>query len=451
MTVRIFGYDVEITAGFLFTAVLMGMSQLSTNPAMILILAIVLFFSVLIHEFGHALAFRAFGVRSSIRLQFLGGVTIPEVVIPLTRVKQIVVSFAGPFFGYLLAGLFVVVDMVTHVEHDGMQTLIGFFIVANLVWSTFNLVPVLPLDGGHILQAALGPKRLKYTFGISGTVGALAAVFCAMNGMWFGVFIFAMAAFQAFSQLRGASEATRENEEVAQTRRARETPVDEPTTKALREAKAALDADEPDVTIAMCEAILSRRGPADVQALTLLGWALLQKGEFDKAALVVGRLNQVAQADPALFGSVALARGDVMAAKNVLEAARFSGDARKEVYGPLIQAFLRLGDAGRAANVALDHLEGISRDDVRALAGMVADAGAHAWAGKLFEAAFKRDREADDAFEGARMFARAGERAKAVDLMKLAVAAGFDDSARVYADEALVGLDELDHVLPRPS
>ena len=93
----------------------------------------------------------------------------------------------------------------------------------------------------------------------------------------------------------------------------------------------------------------------------------------------------------------------------------------------------------------------ISTEDARALASMVAEQGAYLWAGRLYEACFKRDRDANDAFDAARMFARASDRTRAVDLMKIAVAAGFDDSARVYADEALVGLDELDHVVPRPS
>ncbi len=452
MNVRIFGYDVEITGGFLMTAVIMGMSYAQTNPAMILVLVLVLFFSILIHELGHALAFKAFGVRSSIRLQFLGGVTIPEIVIPLTRPRQIVVSFAGPLFGYLLAGFCFLIDRFVDVGHPGLQTLLGAFVVANIVWSTFNLVPVLPLDGGHILQAALGPKRLRWTFTISGVVGVLAALYSLRVGSLFGVFIFAMAAFQAFSQLRNVSEAVRTSGEMHRAKRDLETPADEATVKALKEAKLALDSDRADETLSICEPIANREsGRAQVAALTLIGWALLQKGEFDKAAEVVQRLNQLGAPDPALYGSVALARGDLVAARNVLEAARFSGDSRKEVFGPLIQVFLRLGEPARSAALAVDCFDGISTEDARALASMVAEQGAYLWAGRLYEACFKRDRDANDAFDAARMFARASDRTRAVDLMKIAVAAGFDDSARVYADEALVGLDELDHVVPRPS
>jgi Zn-dependent protease len=453
MNVRIFGYDVEITIGFFLTVLLLGLSFVQTNPAMLLVLALVLFFSVLVHEFGHALAFRAFGVRSSIRLHFLGGVTIPEIVLPLSRGRQVIVSFAGPLFGYLLALVAYGIDAATHIDHPGVSTLVSLLIGANLLWSTFNLVPVLPLDGGHILEAVLGPRRLRWTLLVSGVVAVLAALFFGLvMHQLMPVILFGMLGMQAFSRLSSLSSDVREGARRRERQEELEVPVDDETKKLLQQARDALDADDADGALAILDRIIPQAsGRPLVLALNLAGWALLQKSQWDRAADVVVRLNALGAPEPALYGSVALARGELVAARNVLEAARFSGDNRKEIFGPLIQVYLRLGEPARAAALGLDCVESISSDDVRSLATMVSEQGAGSWAGRLLEALFRRERHPDDAFEAARAFARGGDRAKAIDLMKGAVAAGFDDASRIYADEALVGIEELDHVVPRPS
>src|SRR5512147_2749214 len=59
----------------------------------------VVFVSVLVHELGHALAFRAFGYASTVRLVMFGGVTTPETSAPLSWGKDVVSTLAGPLFG----------------------------------------------------------------------------------------------------------------------------------------------------------------------------------------------------------------------------------------------------------------------------------------------------------------------------------------------------------------
>ena len=80
----------------------------------ILIIASVFFLSVLIHELGHTLAFRFFGIDSHIVLYWMGGLAIPGGGMGawnggrtkrLNPNEQIVVSLAGPAAGLLLGGL----------------------------------------------------------------------------------------------------------------------------------------------------------------------------------------------------------------------------------------------------------------------------------------------------------------------------------------------------------
>src|SRR5437763_1233917 len=108
MSFRLFGIPVEIQLSFWITGALfgwIGASQERKELLVPLVLAwmLVLFFSILIHELGHALAYKAFKVSSNIVLHGMGGATYGRVLLPLRRTSQILVSLAGPFAGFLFA------------------------------------------------------------------------------------------------------------------------------------------------------------------------------------------------------------------------------------------------------------------------------------------------------------------------------------------------------------
>jgi Zn-dependent protease len=77
-------------------------------------------------------------------------------------------------------------------------------IFISFFWAILNLLPVLPLDGGQMLNAALGPARIKITLWISIVVAVTAAigVFLQTNSYIFPIFLgmFAWQAFQALKQ-----------------------------------------------------------------------------------------------------------------------------------------------------------------------------------------------------------------------------------------------------------
>ena len=112
-------YDLRFSIGeipvrvhplFWLIALLLGSSgDLLTIPVWI----VVVFISILIHELGHALAFRFYGIRSQIVLHAMGGLTIPESTpwgtgwasVSLNPRQQIIISLAGPFAGFSFAVL----------------------------------------------------------------------------------------------------------------------------------------------------------------------------------------------------------------------------------------------------------------------------------------------------------------------------------------------------------
>ena len=156
MRLRLAGFPVRIHPSFLLIAALLGAGgggDLSLVVAWVVIAGV----SILLHELGHAVAFRRFGVGSRIELHAMGGVTIPVSGSGLAPGQQVAVSAAGP-----LTGLAVGLVVLAGVRLAGYQpdTQLGGGIVrdilfANIAWSLVNLLPVLPLDGGQLLAAVL--------------------------------------------------------------------------------------------------------------------------------------------------------------------------------------------------------------------------------------------------------------------------------------------------------
>jgi Zn-dependent protease len=461
MAFRLFGYDVEITASFWLSALLMGYITFGQSW-MIIAMVLVTLVSVLVHELGHALAFSWFKVRSTIRLHFMGGETRPNMILPLSRPAQVFISFAGPLAGFTLAAICFGIAIFADIQHPGFARTVGLFVWVNIAWSIFNLVPVLPLDGGHILEHVLGPRRYRWTLGISGVVGAALAIYFAVGPYkaMFATFIFASASFSAFMRLRDVQSAVRASGEAIRERReAGQVDVHPEIERDLREARRALEADDLEKASSLAIAVADGKSSARIrptgaalgEALTIAGWAAHRLGKPEVTAQIIERLvKNKAPGDAALFAAVAIEKGDSARARSLLEAARAAGDSRKEVFGPLIRVLIEQGETARAAAVALDSFDGLSEDDARTIAQLSVDAGADTWAGRLYEAVFERERKAEDGFEAARAFARSGDAERALSLLRAAVGAGFQDAGRAYGDSAL-GKLEIDNILPRPS
>lgn len=117
-----------------------------------LILALLLFASVLLHELGHSLVARSQGISvNSITLFLFGGIASIDRE-SKTPGEAFLVAIAGPVVSLTLFGLFF---SLTHFVSE--SSLFGFVAAdlarINLVLALFNLIPGLPLDGGQVLKA----------------------------------------------------------------------------------------------------------------------------------------------------------------------------------------------------------------------------------------------------------------------------------------------------------
>lgn len=163
----------------------------------------VIFFSVLLHEYGHALTAIAFGQQAQIELIGLGGVTHRHGnKLPLW--KEFIIVLNGPLVSLLLAaGAYVLRETVIDRSSSNWFTyLVSITLYANLFWTIVNLLPVHPLDGGRlfsiILEGMFGVKGVRAAL-ILGCIFAVAisVFFFAIGALLVGS-IFLLLAFEGY-------------------------------------------------------------------------------------------------------------------------------------------------------------------------------------------------------------------------------------------------------------
>jgi len=202
----LFGFPVAIHWMFWVTAAFISGDFNANTPeklqALILFILAALV-SIMIHELGHALLMRHYGARASILLYAFGGLAIPDR--GFKRVQQILVSLAGPVV-QIVAGILVMV-LIRYLSPDiiTVRIFLDDFVVVSLFWGILNLIPIYPLDGGHILAGILGPRRLKVTFTIGIVCAAAICLYMLSKGSIFNALLFGMLAYENFQRLRGDS------------------------------------------------------------------------------------------------------------------------------------------------------------------------------------------------------------------------------------------------------
>jgi Zn-dependent protease len=151
---HLFGFPIHVRMGFV---VFVGLVVMVNGGEFGLWLAGSAAVLTLLHELGHAFAARATGARAEISLDFLAGYASFVPTRPLKRWERAGISVAGPAvqIGVSLAVLFAM--GVDPFDSDSYGDSAASFAIwfTGPVMGMLNLVPVLPLDGGHILQAGL--------------------------------------------------------------------------------------------------------------------------------------------------------------------------------------------------------------------------------------------------------------------------------------------------------
>ena len=176
-----------------------------------IIFILLLFVSVVLHEFGHVLAARRYGINTpEITLLPIGGVASLERM-PEKPAQEIVVALAGPLVTLLIVLVLMFVlgarfDLTQMAQLEQAQsTMTGRIAAANGALLLFNLIPAFPMDGGRVLRALLAmPMGYTRATRIAALIGQGLAILFGFIGLFgnpllilVGAFIFLAASGEA--------------------------------------------------------------------------------------------------------------------------------------------------------------------------------------------------------------------------------------------------------------
>lgn len=176
-----------------------------------ILLILVLFLCVVLHELGHARMARRFGIPTrSITLLPIGGVASLEKMPEKPR-EELAVALAGPAVNLVIALLLMlVVPLARYRDFTQEQweqffasptpdTFLVYLLMANILLVVFNLIPAFPMDGGRVLRALLGFSfnRARATE-IAARLGQAVSLIFLMLGLLFNPFLVIIAVFVFF-------------------------------------------------------------------------------------------------------------------------------------------------------------------------------------------------------------------------------------------------------------
>ena len=203
ITIHPFFWLTAAIIGFLYSGALIGT----------IVWIFVILVSVLVHEMGHASTALFFGLKPRIELVALGGLTIHQGD-KLPFWKQFIIVLNGPIFGFCL---FLLAWLLLRMPVTGfIKGVLSYFFIVNLIWTIFNLVPVMPLDGGQLLRIALesffGAKGFHVSLIIGMTIaGGTSLFFFLTQNFFIGaiLFLFAFQNFDMYRKLKHLSDGDR--------------------------------------------------------------------------------------------------------------------------------------------------------------------------------------------------------------------------------------------------
>ncbi len=235
---RFLGFPVRVHPYFwLSSLMLSGLGE--TGSVLLWVLAC--FVSILLHEAGHAAMMKLFGIRAEVILYSFGGVASPLDHRSRGPSASILIALAGPLAGFLFAAL-----ILLAVASQGAQiqvrpsplllpavwakltpnpmplskewyagVLVNHLLWVNIWWGFVNLLPIWPLDGGHIargfLERRYGSEGLRRSLKLSAITATVTAILAFTSRDMYLILFFGLMAAASMQMLEGLGPIYRPN------------------------------------------------------------------------------------------------------------------------------------------------------------------------------------------------------------------------------------------------
>lgn len=389
--------------------------------------------SVLVHELGHALAMRAFGYGAWIELHALGGLThwvTPVGHAPTTPKERFLVTLAGPMSGLALGGLLFGIDALTTISPAGLA---GFVVAqgvyVNLRWSLINLAPVLPWDGGLLLDSGLeivtGKKRP--------TVVGVVSVITALVGMGYAIlsknFLLGYFAFQGvLAGWQLLQRGQRQTVLVAAWQLLNQGQPAEAEALARTRLEAAADPRE------------------HAQLLELIAWAQLHQKDHLAAARTLDLMVGGFVPSVELRARIAAAKGDIDQVITLLEKVALDATISPTAFPLLVSALLANDQPDRVVAVC----KAAAERDFTSWEPMLHEASTRVFAHGDFAATYElcswaatRSKSPVHAFNAACALARLGKTDEALSWLTIAVDGGYAEVTVLETDADIASVRAL--------
>jgi Zn-dependent protease len=245
------GVPVRIHPFFWLASLFLGINL--EQPKLVALWMLAVLLSILVHEFGHVMAFRACGLASRVVLHAFGGLAIADRggyrdsyfeptagYNPASRPdgdspdgwRQVFISLAGPLAGFLFAGLIVAglyaagatvpfdwfgtiywLGRGEMVPQPNLRALLFLLLDVNIWWGILNLFPVYPLDGGKIARELFLMQNASEGIGRSLKLSIATAILLAVGAIYrdpkdgtFMALMFGLLAYSSYQNLKAYND-----------------------------------------------------------------------------------------------------------------------------------------------------------------------------------------------------------------------------------------------------
>ena len=424
---KLFGIPIKIDAQFFLITIFLALGR-SRNLSLIIEWVVVVLFSITLHELGHALVGRAFGLEPQIRLYQMGGLTSWKTGKALSAAKQVAISLAGPAMGLSFGFLILLLGQTAVVAQSELALVIyADLLWVNIGWGLINLLPILPMDGGQVMATVESALRKANDRLISHTFSLLAAVaigIAALKGrqVWIGF----LALY--FAYLNGSVLWSRL--QIYRDRQLRQT---------LEEARSATDRKDYTSALEMLAQVSARAHATELKerALYMTIVIHLRREELDRAADELRKYTILFGGDDYLEAALHFLKGEFAAALPKLKTV-FEDHPERDIGVMLGKTLMGLGEfADALALCSHPALADVSWGLTLEVASEAFNGGDFKSAAAAGVAAYEQKADANVAYNVACAFSRDANHIEALAWTRRAIDSGFKDLSALRNDPDL--------------